>query len=104
MRLGAQKVNRPLDDPGRGFFWSYATRYSQRMNMRWPKRLAKWLGSQASPIPPTETPNATAPTPQKRPYVCVYCQRARKSPHQVRAGRARARNAPRDQRGRFLSN
>jgi hypothetical protein len=26
-----------------------------------------------------------------------------RNPHQVRAGRARARNAPRDERGRFLA-
>jgi hypothetical protein len=76
------------------------------MNMRWPNRLAMLLGSRSSPIQPTETPSASAREPavaQKRAYVCVYCQRTRKSPHQVRAGRARARNAPRDERGRFIS-
>jgi len=71
------------------------------MNLRWPKRLAALLHLDASPAHPAAVPSGQDVKLQ-REYVCAGCRNKRKSPHQVRAGRARARNAPRDERGRYL--
>lgn len=66
--------------------------------MRWFHRLGTLLRSPASPEEqPTEQ---IAPTPQA--FLCAQCRRARRNPHQVRAGRARARTATRDSRGKFV--
>jgi hypothetical protein len=75
--------------------------------MRWTKRFIKRL----------VLTEPQAPSPEERPAerqtlasqvgdagaICVRCGALlRKNPHQVRAGRARSRNATRDERGRFL--
>ena len=76
-------------------------RYSARMNLRWPKRFAALLHLHASHAQPAEVPSREGVRLQ-REYLCAGCRDKRKNPHQVRAGRARARNAPRDERGRYL--
>ena len=77
-------------------------RILKRMNLRWPKRFAALLHLDASPAQPAEVPSSQDVKLQ-REYLCAGCRNKRKSPHQVRAGRARARTASRDQRGRFLA-
>ena len=70
---------------------------------RFLKRLAL---SEPKAASPEERP-AERPAPALQVGVngalCTRCRRTVViNPHQVRAGRARARNAPRDERGRFL--
>jgi hypothetical protein len=78
------------------------------MNLRWPKRFATLLHLHANHTQPAEVPSREAEVPSnegvrlKREYLCADCRAKRKNSHQVRAGRARARNAPRDERGRYL--
>jgi hypothetical protein len=78
------------------------------MNLRWTKRFAALLHLNANHTQPAEVPSRDAEVPSsesvsvKREYLCAGCRAKRKNPHQVRAGRARARNAPRDERGRYL--
>jgi hypothetical protein len=75
--------------------------------MRWTKRFLKRLTrSEPQASSPEERP-AESPAPASQIGVagalCTRCCRSLvRNPHQVRAGRARARNAPRDERGRFL--
>jgi len=76
--------------------------------MRWAKRFLKRLGFSEQGASSREEPpadgQAVAMQPRKAGALCSKCRRALVSnPHQVRAGRARARNAPRDGRGRFLA-
>jgi hypothetical protein len=76
--------------------------------MLWAKRFLKRLGFS----------DPQAPSPEEQPAeiiasglrfgaagsLCTRCRRTLvRNPHQVRAGRARARSAERDERGRFLS-
>ena len=85
------------------------------MNLRWTKRLAALLRFHASQTQPAEEPSSEAEEPSseaeapssegvrcERQYLCAGCRAKRKNPQQVRAGRARARNARRDERGRYL--
>jgi hypothetical protein len=59
------------------------------MKLLWPKRLAALLQLYASHAQPAEVPSRQDVKLQ-REYVCAGCRNKRKSPHQVRAGRARA--------------
>ena len=81
--------------------------------MRWTERFLKRLvlsepQASSSEQPPAATvlaPAIALQAPIAR-ALCVRCRREiralSRNPHQVRAGRARARNAPRDAFGRFL--
>ncbi len=75
--------------------------------MRWTKRFLKRLAlsEPKGPNPEERPAEQSAPALQK-PVAGALCARCRRSlvrnPHQVRAGRARARKAPRDEHGRFL--
>ena len=75
--------------------------------MRWTKRFLKHLALSESSAPsPEERPaEHLAPASQlgAAGALCTRCRRALvRNPHQVRASRARARNAFRDEFGRFL--
>jgi hypothetical protein len=74
--------------------------------MRWTKRLLKRLALSEPQAPsPEERPGERQALASQVGVTGALCTRCgalvRKNPHQVRAGRARARNAPRDERGRF---
>ncbi len=82
--------------------------------MRWTERFLKRLVlSQPQASSSEQSPAATASAPAialEAPIagaLCVRCRREiralSRNPHRVRAGRARARNARRDERGRFLA-
>jgi hypothetical protein len=76
--------------------------------MRWTKRFLKRLGLSVPQAPsPEERPadsQALAIQVGAAGAVCTRCRHALvRNPHQVRAGRARARKALRDEHGRFLS-
>jgi hypothetical protein len=70
------------------------------MKLLWPKRFAALLHLYACPAPPAKAPSSQDVKLQ-REYLCAG-RIKRKSPHQVRAGRARARTAVRDELGRFM--
>jgi hypothetical protein len=75
--------------------------------MRWTKRFLKRLGLSEPQAPNPEEPPAEHPALASQlgaaGALCTRCRRALvRNAHQVRAGRARARNAPRDEFGRFL--
>ncbi len=75
--------------------------------MQWTKRFLKRLALSEPEAPNPEEPPAEEPAPATQVgtagALCARCRRPLvRNPHQVRAGRARARNAPRDERGRFL--
>jgi hypothetical protein len=79
-------------------------RWTKRLRYRWP-----FLGGPLS-SPEEQPAEATALAASHAIQVesstavsCAHCHRARRNPHQVRAGRARARTAARDQRGRFMT-
>jgi len=77
--------------------------------MQWTKRFLKRLALSEAQAPNPEEPPAEHPAPASPVAVagalCARCSRALvRNPHQVRAGRARARNVRRDERGRFLPN
>jgi len=76
--------------------------------MQWTKRFLKRLGLSEPPASSPEERPAEHPAPASQAGIagalCARCRHALvRSPHQVRAGRARARNARRDERGRFLA-
>jgi len=76
--------------------------------MRWTKRFLKRLALSEPQAPSPEERPAEHPAPAIQAGVaaalCTRCRRALvRNPHQVRAGRARARNAPRDERGQFVA-
>jgi hypothetical protein len=75
--------------------------------MRWTKRFLKRLALSEPQAPsPEERPaerTALASQLGAAGALCTRCRRPLvRNPHQVRAGRARARNAPCDKLGRFL--
>ena len=77
------------------------------LTMRWTKHLLRRLARFERQISSLEQRRAEDPALAKQPRearaLCAQCRHALvRNPHQVRAGRARARNAPRDERGRFL--
>jgi hypothetical protein len=74
--------------------------------MRWTKLFPKLPKRFALSEPQAPNPEEL-PAPESQAAVagalCARCRHALvRNPHQVRAGRARARNAARDERGRFL--
>ena len=76
--------------------------------MRWTKQLLRRLERFERQISSPEEQPAERPAPAIQAEVasalCTRCHRRLvRNPHQVRAGRVRARNALRDQRGRFLA-
>ena len=76
--------------------------------MPWTKRFLKRLAKSEPQAPsPEERPaENTAPARQlgAAGILCARCHHTLvRNSHQVRAGRARARNAPRDARGRFTA-
>jgi len=77
------------------------------LTMRWAKRFLKRLGLSDPQAPsPEEQPAETIASGLRFGGAGALCTRCRRTlvrnPHQVRAGRARARSAARDERGRFL--
>jgi hypothetical protein len=75
--------------------------------MRWTKRFLKRLALSEPHAPgPEERPAEHSAGSSQVAFsgaLCTKCHALlRKNPHQVRAGRVRARNAPRDDRGRFI--
>jgi hypothetical protein len=97
-----------VDARGAAFLWRAIPDARMVVAMRWAKRFLKRLGlsmRQASSL--EEQPaERLAPALQVRVAgaLCARCRRSlARNPHQVRAGRARARNATRDERGRFLA-
>src|SRR5438552_892956 len=75
--------------------------------MRWTKRFLRRLALSEPQASNPEKQPAEHAAPAIQPGVagvlCTRCRRALvRNPHQVRAGRARARNATRDERGRFV--
>lgn len=73
--------------------------------MRWTKRLLRRLARLERPTSSPEEQPAEHPAVAKHAgALCTRCRRTlARNPHQVRAGRARARGALRDEAGRFLS-
>lgn len=77
--------------------------------MRWTKHLLRRLERFERQISSPKQRPAEDPAPPTIQVgvagaLCARCRHALvRNPHQVRAGRARARNAPRDERGRFLA-
>ncbi len=77
------------------------------LTMRWAKLFLERLARAEPQSPSPEEQPAERPAPAKQVDVagalCPRCRHALvRNPHQVRAGRARARSAERDERGRFL--
>jgi hypothetical protein len=82
--------------------------------MRWTKRLRyRWQFLNGLLSNPEEQPADAAALAAlhatqlesrtaTRPVPCAHCHRTRRNPHQVRAGRMRARSAARDERDRFI--
>jgi len=76
--------------------------------MRWTKRFLKRLVLSDTQAPSPEERPAEHPALARQAGIggalCARCRHALvRNPHQVRAGRARARSAARDERGRFLA-
>lgn len=75
--------------------------------MQWTKRLFKRLALSSSPEErPAERQtlaagNSAHAVEEVTGRLCAKCRQATRNPHQVRAGRARARTAERDEQGRF---
>ena len=97
-----------MDEPGRGFLWRAIADARMALAMQWTKRFLKRLVSSVRPTSsPEEQPAETVASGLRFDAAGALCTRCRRTlvrnPHQVRAGRARARKARRDEPGRFLA-
>jgi hypothetical protein len=95
-------------EPRRGFCRPHFQGARMALVMRWTKRFLKRLALSEPQAPNPEERPAEHPAPASHAGVagalCARCRHALvRNPHQVRAGGARARNAPRDEFERFLT-